>query len=86
MSRRGRPRADHLDLLERVVATMVEDQALSANEVLEVVGGRRADVLRCVKAVRQALAVDPCSVSTLDSASPCARFPNPQSGGWEEAP
>jgi hypothetical protein len=55
VSRRGRPRVDRLRLLERIAPLLAGDPSLSANRVQAVVGGRRADVLRIVAALRAAL-------------------------------
>jgi hypothetical protein len=46
---------DRLRLLERIAALLAGDPSLSANRVQPVVGGRRADVLRIVAALRAAL-------------------------------
>jgi hypothetical protein len=72
--RRGRPRGDRLDLLERIAPLLVEDPGLSANEVQLAVGGRRADVLRCVRIVRETLRAD------QRPSAPPSRFPKGQSG------
>jgi hypothetical protein len=53
-NRRGRPRGDRLELLERIVPLLVDEPILSANEILAIVRGRRADVLRVVAVLRAA--------------------------------
>ena len=53
--RRGRPRADHLDLVERIAPILADDPGIPANEVHRQVGGRKTDVLRCVRALRAVL-------------------------------
>lgn len=54
MTRRGRPAADRLDLVERIVRLLADDPTLSANDVCRAVQARRRDVLRAVAALRAA--------------------------------
>jgi hypothetical protein len=77
---RGRPRADRVALLEKVVALLVDDPSLSANRVQFLVEANRAETLRVVRAARTLLGVDPCPKSGSDSPSPSTRFQKPQRG------
>ena len=58
----GRPRRDTIALFERVFAALDANPSASANAVAALVGARRQDTLRIVRALR---------------ASP-TRFPNPE--------
>jgi predicted DNA-binding transcriptional regulator YafY len=81
MPRRGRPRADRLDLLEQVVRRLADDPTLSANEVARRVPARRRDVLRYVAALRAAESFAQVRTTNGEGgagAAPSTRFPNPQ--------
>ena len=52
MSRRGRPCADWLPLVEQAAAVLIAEPGLSANKVVLLVRGRRKDVLRLVRVLR----------------------------------
>jgi hypothetical protein len=83
---RGRPRADRLALVERVALLLLDDPSLTANAIQLIVGARRVEVLRAVRAARSLLEANPNTDYLSGSASPNGRFPYPESGCSGEAP
>jgi hypothetical protein len=71
----SRPRRDSLALVEHIAHILADDPGASANRVYRLVGGRRCDVLRAVRAIRAA------QVSRDDASGRVGRFPNAESGG-----
>jgi hypothetical protein len=69
MSRRGRPRADRIGLVEEIDELLRADPNLSANQVQKIVGARRAAVLRVVRILRPR-ELRPGSSSAFGQASP----------------
>jgi hypothetical protein len=69
----SRPRSDRLQLVERAAEVLRADPTLSANAVHHLIGGRRRDVLRVVRAIRT---VTP----DRDVSRPPSRFPNDEAG------
>lgn len=67
--RRGRPRADRVALLERIVAELAESPEATANELARRLRARRTTVLRIVRALRAGEQPHEASLT------PATRFP-----------
>jgi hypothetical protein len=72
----GRPRADRVQLVEEIVALLLEDPGLSANAIVLRCGTRRGETLRLVKAAKRLIRASALADPSEDARGPYPRFPN----------